>query len=93
MNLERAILHIERAMDASRFTDSEFSLVDVESLEIVLQELKKRNKEVKKEERTCYNCKHGAYGFDGDLGCNIWHRGIANPMTCGSWEGTERKEE
>lgn len=45
MNLEIAIMHIERAMAASRFTDSEFALVDVESLEIVLQELKKRKEE------------------------------------------------
>ena len=22
-------------------------------------------------ERTCYNCRHGAFGFDGDLGCSM----------------------
>lgn len=47
----------------------------------------------RREERSCYNCKHGAFGFDGDLGCELWHRGRAHPSTCGSWEGAERTEQ
>lgn len=38
-------------------------------------------------ERTCYNCKHGAFGFDSDLGCSLWHRGTPDPTTCKYWEG------
>lgn len=47
MNLETAILHIERAIDFSKFTDpySMFALVDIEALETVLEELKKRKEE------------------------------------------------
>lgn len=47
MNLETAILHIERAIDFVKFTDpdSMFALVDIEALETVLEELKKRKEE------------------------------------------------
>ena len=45
------------------------------------------------DKKTCYNCKHGAFGFDGDLGCSLWHRGIYDQKICGCWEGFERKEE
>lgn len=45
------------------------------------------------DKKTCYNCKHGAYGFDGDLGCSLWNHGIADPLTCGSWKGGDGKEE
>ena len=44
------------------------------------------------DKKTCYNCKHGAFGFDGDLGCSLWHRGIYDQKICGCWEGFERKE-
>lgn len=43
-------------------------------------------------ERTCYNCKHGAYGFDSDLGCSLWHHGNPDPATCEYWEGARRKD-
>lgn len=47
----------------------------------------------KETERTCYNCKHGAFGFDGDLGCSLWHRGNFGPEKCECWVGFGRKEE
>ena len=53
-----------------------------------------KKQEQKAPERTCYNCKHGAFGFDSDLGCNLWHRGKLDAKSCQFWEGTvEVKEE
>lgn len=40
-------------------------------------------------ERTCYNCRHGAMTFDSDLGCSLWHHGKIDAEKCGYWEGTK----
>ncbi|MCR5224631.1 MAG: hypothetical protein K6C34_00950 [Alphaproteobacteria bacterium] len=47
---------------------------------------KGKETEVKK---TCYNCKHGAYGFDSDLGCNLWHHGKFDAENCQFYEGAK----
>lgn len=41
------------------------------------------------QEKTCYNCCHGGYGFDSDLGCSLWHKGKADAETCEYWEGAK----
>lgn len=43
--------------------------------------------------KTCYNCNHGPKGFDGDSGCDLWHRGKMDATNCKFWNGSERKEE
>lgn len=51
MTLEIAVMHIERAIDFVKFTSGEndpfdkFALVDIESLETVIKEVKKRKEE------------------------------------------------
>ena len=56
-------------------------------------ELERKEERQLSSEKTCYNCKHGAYGFDGDLGCSLWQRGIPNAEDCDYWSGIDRKEE
>lgn len=59
---------------------------EVVECKFIVEPVKRRGERSEKEEETCYNCKHGALGFDGDLGCDIWRHG-GGGTACQFWKG------
>ena len=89
IDADEFISELQKLYDYARWDQREvhFSLADIICNIEMIPTIVNR----KPMERTCYNCKHGAFGFDSDLGCSLWHRGKLDAKNCQFWEGAKEE--